>query len=322
MWEKELKKAAEIIARNQTFLIACHVRPDGDTLGSSLALAIALRRLGKKVTVLSVDGVPDTYSFLPGTADVLTDTPERGFDVAILPDSDGPERVGDALEIVKTAKLLLSIDHHGSHPPFGDAQLCDPSYASTGEIVLELFDQLGVALDKDIADCLMTAMVSDTGAFRFPNVTAKTFQNAARFTAVGASASQVAQLVYESKSFESTGLLGVVLASLEKDETGEVVWGRVTLEDFRRTGASDSDTEGIINHIRAIKGAKVALLFKETADNAVVISLRSKDSIDVSKVAQVFGGGGHMAASGCTIQATLAESERIVIEEVHKWMAS
>jgi bifunctional oligoribonuclease and PAP phosphatase NrnA len=322
MGEKDLKQAAEIIRRNQTFLLACHARPDGDTLGSALALANTLRRMDKTALVLSVDGVPDTYTFLPGSEDVVTNTDRRDFDVSIVPDCDGIDRVGDVIDIVQSSRAIISIDHHSGLFPFGDVQLYDQKAAATAEIVLELIDHLGVAPDVDTAFCLMTAIISDTGAFRFPNVTPRTFLAAARLTAVGVSPSQIARLVYENRSFEATRLFGIALASLAADEKGEIVWSSLYREDFRNAGASDAETEGIINHILAVKGAKVALLFRETPESVTLVSLRSKDSIDVSKVAQAFGGGGHVAAAGCTVDMPIPEAERLVIQEVRKWMAS
>jgi bifunctional oligoribonuclease and PAP phosphatase NrnA len=322
MEEKELKRAVELIRGNRRYVIACHARPDGDTLGSALALAIALRGMDKSVVVLAVDGVPDNYSFLPESASVVKDTAERGFDVAIVTDCDGLERVGDAVETVKSARYLISIDHHGSNPPFGHVQLYDSTSASTGEIVLELLNRLGVTLNREIADCLMTAVVSDTGAFRFPNVTPSTFLAAARIATAGASASRIAQLIYETKSFESTRLLGVALASLESFDGGQIVSARLSKADFESTGTTAAETEGVIDHIRAIKDVKVALLFREAPDGSIVVSLRSKGSIDVAALAQVFEGGGHRAAAGCTIQASLEEAERMVIEEARKCMAS
>lgn len=312
----------ELIRGNRRFVIACHARPDGDTLGSALSLAIALRGMDKSVVVLSVDGVPDTYSFLPQSDSVVRETEERGFDVAIVTDCDGLERVGGSVEAVKSARYLISIDHHGSNPPFGHVQLYDDSSASTGEIVLELLNRLGVNPGREIADCLMTAVVSDTGAFKFPNVTPRTFLAAARIATAGASASEIARLVYETKSYESTRLLGVALTSLKSLDGGQIVSARLSKADFESTGTTAAETEGVIDHIRAIKDVKVALLFREAPDGSIVVSFRSKGSTDVAAVAQAFGGGGHKAAAGCTIHASLEEAERIVIEETRKCMAS
>ena len=321
MEEKDLKAAADLIRSGQSFLIACHVRPDGDTLGCALALAGALRRTGKQVEIVSPDGVPATYRFLPGANSIIAATDKRGFHAAIAPDCDGLERVGDALEAVQSARRILSIDHHSSKAPFGDVQLYDATAAATAEIVVELFDRMGTPIDEETAVCLMTGLVSDTGAFRFQNVTPKTFLAAARLASAGASPHEIARLVYESRSAESTRLLGVALAGLKTDETHRIVWAVLTREDFERTGATDGDTEGIVNHLQAVKNAGVALLFRETPDSEAQVSLRSRE-IDVSKIAQVFGGGGHPAASGCTVRAPAHEAEQRVIEETRRWTAS
>ncbi|MDO8586246.1 MAG: bifunctional oligoribonuclease/PAP phosphatase NrnA [Armatimonadota bacterium] len=322
MEEKELKEAADLIRRRKKFLVACHVRPDGDTLGSALALANALRQLGKDTVVVSADGVPEIYSFLPDGEDILKETSERAFDVAIVIDCDGIDRVGPALDAVKSARKVISIDHHTNSPPFGDIGLYNTEAAASGEIVLDLIDRLGVTLDERMAICLMTALVSDTGAFRFPNVTPRTFLFAAGLTAAGASASHIARLVYENRSLASARLMGIALAGLKVDKGGDLVWSVLSREDFEKTGAADADTEGVINHIMAVKGARVGLLFREAPDGPAIVSLRSRDSIDVSKVARAFGGGGHAAAAGCIISASLPEAERMALEEARKWMES
>lgn len=322
MEEKLLREAADLIRHNRKFLIACHVRPDGDTLGSALAVANALRQMDKDVTVLAVDGVPELYSFLPNSEEVVKETADRDFDVSIVVDCDGIERVGDAFEAVRSARYIIAIDHHAYSPPFGNLGLYDSSAAATAEIALDLIDRLGVMLDENMATCLMTGIVSDTGAFRFANVTPRTFLCAARLTSAGASPSAIAKLIYESRSPSSTKLLGMALAGLKMDDDGKLVWSTLSQDDFKKAGASDADTDGIINHITAIKGAEVALLFREAPDGATVVSLRSKGPMDARDIAKLYGGGGHAAAAGCTVQDSLIESERIVIEEVCKCMAS
>jgi bifunctional oligoribonuclease and PAP phosphatase NrnA len=322
MEEKHLREAADLIRRSRKFLVACHVRPDGDALGSALALANALRQMDKDVTIVAVDGVPDLYTFLPDSDEIVRETSDRDFDVSIVVDCDGIERVGDALDTVRSARFIIAIDHHAYSPPFGNIGLYDPSAAATCEIVIDLIDRLGVMLDESMASCLMTGIVSDTGAFRFANVTPRTFLHAARLAAAGASPSAVARLVYESRSPSSARLLGIALAGLKMNDHARLVWSTLSLDDFRTAGASEADTDGIINHITAIRGAQVAILFREASDGATLVSLRSKGSVDVREIAKVFGGGGHAAAAGCTVQSTLLESERIVIEETRKCMGS
>jgi len=322
MEEKHLREAADLIRRSRKFLIACHVRPDGDTLGSALALANALRQMDKDVTIIAVDGVPDLYAFLPGSDEIVKETPDRDFDVSIVVDCDGIERVGDALDTVRSARFIVAMDHHVYSPPFGNVGLYDSDAAATAEIALDLIDRLGVVLDESTASCLMTGIVTDTGAFRFANVTPRTFLYAARLTAAGASPSGIATLVYESRSPAAARLLGIALGGLKMDGDGGLVWSALSLDDFRRAGASEAETDGIINQITAIKGAQVAILFRETSDGATLVSLRSRGVVDVREIAKLFGGGGHVVAAGCTVQSPLSESERIVIEEVRKCLES
>ena len=320
MERKTLEAACDVIRRGRTFIIACHIRPDGDTLGSGIALWLALNGLGKKAWIVSVDGVPDPWGFLPHTDVLLASAPKEDFDVAIAVDADGIERVGDARPAVESARTVISIDHHAGAAPFGDVRVHDPKAAATAELVIEILDILNVPIDTDIATCLMAGIIGDTGAFRFTNVTPRTFETAARLLRAGASSSEIARRVYEDRSLIATKVLGHVLADLRTSIGEAIVWGSVSLEDFAALGASDEHTDGVVNFILAVQGARVGLLFREYPDGTVRVSLRSNGDIDVSKIANIFGGGGHAAAAGCTVEGNLATAEERVVDEVAKWM--
>lgn len=311
----------DTIARESTFLIAGHGNPDGDCLGCMCALGIGLRRLGKSVTLLSPDGVPELYRFLP-ESERIVDAPPAGWvcDAAIVVDCEDLERVGEALGAVRACATTIEIDHHPSMVRESALALVDPSAASTAEVLLPVLTDAGVTITPDIACCLLTAIVTDTGSFRFSNVRPSTLRTAADLMEAGASTSAVAQKIYEERSFAAVKLTGLALSTLETTANGRVAYASVTQAHLRETGASDTDTEGIPNSVRAIRGVDVGVLFREAPDGNTRVSLRSRDGFDVSKVARVFGGGGHPVASGCTVDRPLAEARVLVIEAVRRCM--
>jgi bifunctional oligoribonuclease and PAP phosphatase NrnA len=315
------KRAVEALCGAQKVVVASHVNPDGDALGSILALTHVLRGLGKDVVPLSTDGVPDIYAWLPGAEWVQTSTPRRDFDVAVVCDAGALERTGRSqLETLQSAPILIDIDHHVADGPFGDIRIVDDCAAATAELIYSLVRALGVASGRDLmtretADCLMTGLITDTGSFRFMNVTPRTFYLAARLQRHGALPAPIAELVFENRSFASLKLLGRALASLQTTEDGRVAWAAVTLKDFGDLGATDAETEGIVNHVRSVRGADIGVLFREVPGKNVRISLRAREGADVNRIAAAFGGGGHRLAAGCSLAPPLAEVVHAVIAE-------
>ncbi|MCX8053524.1 MAG: bifunctional oligoribonuclease/PAP phosphatase NrnA, partial [Armatimonadetes bacterium] len=260
---KELRDAWSKLAGFRSFVLACHQRPDGDTLGSALAIARVLRSLGKDVIVLSEDGVPENYLFIPDSETVITSTDRRDFDVGMLVDCEGIKRVGAAKDAVESAKKAACVDHHVPDGEFGEIRIIDSQASATAELVVELLDANGIEIDRVLATQLMTGLVADTGAFRFANATPNTFRVAARLAEAGAKASEIAREVYESRSLRSMRLLGRALSSLEVHESGRIVWAEVTQRDLEELGATDSDTESIVNLVRWVKGPDVAVFLRE-----------------------------------------------------------
>jgi len=306
----------------QSFVFACHERPDGDCLGAALAMARAFRGLGKDVTVLSRDPVPEHYRFLPESETVLSTTPRRDFDVGVLVDSDMPKRVGDAAEAVTGARMLACVDHHLSSEEFGEVRIVDRAVSSTCELVVDLFDANDVPIDRETATMLLAGIIFDTGGFRYSNASARTFEIVSRLAGLGASPSAIAREVFESRPLRSVKLLGRALSSMQASDDGRIVWAQITCADYRELDADDADTEGIVNSVAAVKGPQVAILFRETEPGTVRVSLRSREGFDVNQVARVFDGGGHAAAAGCTLEGALEEAKSRVIEEVRRWMGS
>lgn len=319
-----LAEAADAIRSASHLVLACHVNPDGDALGSLLGLALGLSSMGKTLTLLSQDGVPEPLRFLPHADAVrtLAQVAPASFDLAVVLDSGDLTRVGDAvLPFVRSAPRILNIDHHAAGAAFGDVRLIDATAASTSELVFRLLQTLEIPLTPDIAACLFTGVTTDTGGFRFANVTPATLQTAAALVAAGAAPAAISEQVFDNRTFAATVLLGRALAGLSQTDDGRIVWARVRLADFLELGATDEDTEGIVNFARGVRGADAGILFREMADGKIRISLRARASVDVGAVAQKFGGGGHRMAAGCSLSLPLAEAENAIVDVVRAAMA-
>ena len=308
--------AIAAIAGAHRIVLACHVNPDGDALGSLLGLGLGLIALGKEVIPLSSDGVPESLSFLPGVERVERDTDCRDFDLAIVVDSGDLNRIGNARPAVDSAPVVIDLDHHVTGAPFGQIQLIDGNAAATAEIVFDVLVSLGIEITPPIAENLLCGILTDTGSFRFRNTTPRTFQIASALTALGASPNPIAEMVFENRPFAAQKILGRALAAMQRSEDGRIVWGAVTQADFAATGAADSETDGISSQFGSVRGAVVALFLREAADGRWRVSLRSRDPFDVSAVAAQFGGGGHRLASGCTLTGTLADVEARLLAAV------
>jgi bifunctional oligoribonuclease and PAP phosphatase NrnA len=312
--------AVDAIRAANTIVTACHVNPDGDALGSMLGLALGLAVMGKSLTILSADGVPDIYRFLPGVDAVRTSTNIPGFDLAIVLDSGDLSRVGaTVVPAIRRARRLIDIDHHTTGA-FGDIQVLAATSASTAEIVYELLIALDLEITADIATCLFTGIITDTGSFRFHNVTPGTFRIAAHLIEDGAPPATISENVFDNRSLAATQILGAALSSLGHSADGRIVWATITNDDFVRFHATDEDTEGVVNFARYVRGAHVGVLFREMPDGSARISLRSRESVNVGVIAQEFGGGGHRMAAGCTMPAPLAEAQRKIIDAVERGM--
>jgi len=309
------------IQRCTTFLISVHRNPDGDALGSQLALMLALEKMNKIVTLHNLDPVPEIYRFLPHGDRIRTGVPITGrYDACIVLDSD-PPRTG-LFEPSCPADTLINIDHHVTNPSSWPHTWLDAHAAATGEMVYRLVRDMGVAIDPEIALCLYTAIFTDTGSFRYSNTSADSMKIAAALLEAGADPWLVTEHVYESFAYARLKLLGTVLASMERSDDGRIAWVVVTDELFRQTGTSSEDTDNFVNYVRSVKGVEVAILFRQTAAEQYKISLRSKGRVDMSALAQALGGGGHKNAAGSTIDGTLAAVTSRVIIEVKKAIAA
>lgn len=317
-----MAEAVAAIGAAKEIVLAAHINPDGDTLGSMIALGLGLQALGKRVTLLSSDGVPAIYRFLPGADLVQTRTDRRDFDLAIGLDAGDLTRVGVSGEALQSAPVLIDIDHHVTAGQFGQIRLLDSTAAATGEIVYDLLLALGVPLTVPIAVNLLTALLTDTGSFRFPNVTPRTLFLAGELVRLGAAPDPIAEAVFENKPFAGQKLLGRALESLSRTPDGRIVWAHVTQADFAEFGATDEMTEGVVGQVRAVQGADVALFLREMPSGRLRVSLRSRAPFDVSAIAAEFGGGGHRLAAGCTLDGPLAAAEARLVAAAQRHLQS
>jgi bifunctional oligoribonuclease and PAP phosphatase NrnA len=310
---EQMTEAVAAIRASSDIVLACHINPDGDTLGSMLALGAAIEHLGKKTTLLSSDGVPPILAFLPGSEAVQTGTERGDFDLGIVLDAGDLSRVGKNRETMETAPRLMDIDHHVTGGVFGEVRLLDAEAAATGEIVYDLILALGVPISPNIAQNLLCALLTDTGSFRFMNVTPRTMAIAGEMIALGGVPNTIAENVFENKPFAAQKLLGRALESLARTPDGRIVWAHVTQSDFAEFDATDEATEGVVNAVRAVQGAEVAVFFREMPTGKLRVSIRARAPWDISLVAAQFGGGGHRLASGCTMEGPLLDAETTLI---------
>jgi phosphoesterase RecJ-like protein len=308
------------LQRCDTVLISVHKSPDGDALGSQLALMLALEKLNKSVIAHNLDPSPEIYRFLPGVARIRTGSAVTGrYDAFVVLDSE-PARTG-LFDGRYPADTLIDIDHHITNAQ--EWRLCwlDPAASATGEMVYKLITGLGVTIDRDIALCLYTAIFTDTGSFRYSNTSPVSMRISAELIEAGADPWLVTENVYESYAYRRLKLLGSVLAELERSDDGKIAWSVVTVNLYHQTGATAEDTENFVNFIRSVKGVEVAVLFRQTGEAQYKISMRSKGRVDLSGLAKSLGGGGHKNAAGSILYGTLEEVKNKVISEIDKAIA-
>lgn len=307
-----MRELAQKLSRARQVLLVCHQNPDGDTMGSALALARGLRTLGKRAQVAS-EPPPDVYRAFPGAEELLP--PERiqpGFDLAILVDFGEKQRAGCPASLFAGVPLAI-VDHHANGVHESDCVVLDPRAGATAELIFPLLDQLGCAVDPVSANWLYAALITDTGSFNFSNTTARTLEMGARAVGAGADPEFVSRAVFRSKKLSQVRLLAASLNTLSID--GDFAWVHTDAAMYRETGASEAETDSIINHVLEIEGVSVAAIFKVRASD-VRISFRSKYEVDVGRIAARFDGGGHRKASGCTIPGSLDEAVRQVREQL------
>ncbi|MGA7928213.1 MAG: bifunctional oligoribonuclease/PAP phosphatase NrnA [Candidatus Sulfotelmatobacter sp.] len=302
------------IEQRDRFVLTSHARPDGDAIGSALACCQVLRSMGKQADVVLHDGVPRIYRALPFADQVMqADRVAGNYQAAIILECDSIHRT--RLEGLED-RFLISIDHHVSARPFANVNWIDPHAVATGEMVFRLAREAGTPFSPEIATCLYTALMTDTGSFMFQGTNEHTFALARELVLAGADPSHCARSIYFAHSVAKMRLLGEALRNLNTE--GHVGWTWVTQKQMELCEAKEEDCEGLVNYVLSIGEVEVAAFFRELPDERFRVSLRSKGKLDVARVAECFGGGGHECASGCSLDGPLAQAVRQILEMLRR----
>lgn len=309
-----------LVRSKKSFLLLTHVRPDGDAYGSMLAMAHSLKKMKKEVVLWNENGMVERYAFLPGSKWITAGpAPPGPFDARMMVDNASLERAGKISLSSNPQCPLINIDHHASNPCYGDLAYVEPQRASCGEIIFDLLKLTRMPITLETAKCLFVAISTDTGSFQYPAVTPSTFRIAAELLEYGIDLGELSRQTYESDPPRRLLLLREILQSAKFDSKDRIGYFWIDAGSYQRSGAKPEDSEGMIDHIRSIRSVLVAVLFEELPNEGIIrISLRSKDPhVDVNKITQRFGGGGHAAAAGARIHGKRAEVEKKVLEAIH-----
>jgi phosphoesterase RecJ-like protein len=311
------------IKDGQDILIASHAEPDGDSVGSLVALGLALTKLDKKITMHTPSPIPAVYRFLPGAGRIVQQIKSADiYDLALVLDCGDLTRIGETSAEIGRIPIVINIDHHVSNTGFGHIQFIDTTACATAEIVYRLINALEIPFDRAIATSIYTGILTDTGSFRFSNTNQAAFAISQAMTDAGVEPHNVAQRVFGTYSLGRIKLLNMALNSIEISDNGKLSMMTVTRSMLNTTGTNTEDLDGMINYARRIEDVKVAALIHEIKNgagkfanmNRYHVSLRSDSSVDVAEIAGKFGGGGHASAAGFQIESTLVALKSKIIE--------
>ncbi len=308
-----ITKIIREITANSSFLVTTHEGPDGDAVGSTMALTSFLLALGKDVTLYYCDPLPETYRFLPLSELVVHSIPDRSFDVCFVLDAGELKRAGEEISAFNRFGKIINIDHHPYCEEFGDLNYVDSSASATGAMVYRIMETAGYAIDFNTALSVYVAIVTDTGSFRYSNADPEAFAISGKLVALGINPWAVAEKLYESQPLKRLELLALALSTLTVSKTGEFASITVTLDMYQKTGANSELTDGFVNYPRSIHGVEVSVFFREIKPDLFKVSFRSKGKVNVSSFAMAFGGGGHNNAAGCTLTGSLEEVKENVL---------
>jgi phosphoesterase RecJ-like protein len=306
------QEVVEELHRRQAFVMVSHVKPDGDTLGAGLALGLALRKLGKRVAFFQQDPVPRNLRFLPAAGEVSRDLP-AGLPpdtLFVFCDMSHWRRAGEFLPQIERENML-DIDHHLDNALFGKLNYVIENECSTGTVVMRLLRELGAEIDRDIATCILTTIMTDTGGFMHSNTTPEALELSAELMRLGANKEEITEEIFLRKRVAATKLLGRIIGAMRFDHGGRYCYSYVDDAMLQETGADGEDTEDTVNVLRAQDGVEVAALFK-AIDGEIRVSLRSSGRVNVQAAAKRLGGGGHFRASGLTLNGSLEDAFRTV----------
>lgn len=312
-----LQEIASELKKPGPILLTSHILPDGDSIGSLIGLGLALRAAGYDATMFSVDPVPDRYRFLPETGLIVTGSlPPVEYKRVIVLDCSDHLRILPIWEKVSDS-FLINIDHHHTNHLYGTMNLVDSKASATGEIVYRLLIQMGLQIDHRIATALYVAIATDTGSFKYENTSAETHRVTAKLLDAGVKPHEITPVVFDLRSRAATFILREALNSLHFSADGRVAWITLTEENMKKSGASDEHLEGIVNFAKNIEGVEIGLLFFAKPDGTVKVGFRS-NFVDVGKVAETLGGGGHARAAGCSLKTDLDSALSTVFAAINQ----
>jgi phosphoesterase RecJ-like protein len=316
---KAIQEICGAIRQRQSFLLTSHARPDGDAVGSQLAMAYALKALGKSVRCVDKDPAPPPLMPFPGVAGIqLATQVDAPADAVIVMECGNLSRTGvSGFE----KYFIINIDHHPGNALYGAINWFDETACACGEMVFEVIDALEVPLTADIATHIYIAILTDTGGFHYGNITPRTFEICRRCTEAGADPAAIARAIYDCNTLGRLRLTGGVLHNLELEAGGRLALAHMSLQLLKETGSTHEDSDGLINMPLTVKEIEAVAFFKEIEPAVYRISMRSKGEVDVNRVAKVFGGGGHKNAAGCSMTGTYAEIRPTLVKELEQALA-
>lgn len=309
-----LDNILEEINNAKTIVIITHENPDGDAIGSSLAMKLALEQLGKKADLI-IPEYPSAFKFLPGINEIKEKSEIEKYDLAIALDCASVKLLNGFSNYFDKAKTKVVIDHHSSNTMFADYNYVDQDAPACAQLLLVVFNYFKIEVTKDIGTCILAGIITDTGGLRYDGVTADTFRFVAELCEKGIKVSKVYQQVFASKTRAKFELHKIALDRLEFFEDGKVTFTYITKEDERKVQAQNGDYDGIVENGRDVQGVEVSIFLRET-EKGIKVSLRSKNYVNVSEVAMIFGGGGHIRAAGCTIQGSIEQVKNQLLNRV------
>ena len=318
----DLAAVLEVIRENRKFLVVSHENPDCDALGSTIAMAMVLGDMGKEVETYNADPVPRYLRFLPGSASVANslDSVSEDVEVVMILDCADVSRPGGEFRdfVRKKERTLVFVDHHATSGGQSECCFTDERASSTGVLVYRMIKEMGVPISAPVAECLFSTIVGDTGSFRYSNTYSETFTIAADLVDSGADPEKISRFIYDTEPLEKIRLRALAMDTLEVVEDGKIAFIHVSREMFEKTATQREHAEGLVSLARSVEGVEVAVFLRQEAESAWKVSLRSKEYVDVSRIAESLGGGGHRKASGCRISAPLASAKRTLLRLVRE----
>ena len=305
---EEIKKAEKIV-------LLVHENPDGDAVGSAMAMHLALQQLGKEADIIIPD-YPKCFEFLPSMDLVKAESDIANYELAISLDCATKKLLKDWVKYFDDAKTRIVIDHHGSNSMYGDLNFVDPKSPACAQLLVVIFNYFGIEITKEIGTCLLTGIITDTGGFAYSGVTEETFEFTARLVEKGINVSKIYQKVFSAMTVSRFKLNRIAMNRLELLEDGKIAFTYITKKDELDVDAQSGDYEGIVAQGRNIEGVEVSVFLRETENDIIKVSLRSKDYVNVSEVCVAFGGGGHPRAAGCNIQGTIESAKKQILSKI------